>query len=157
MVKLVMTVPVLERLIGGDSEIEVELRKAVAQEFMKRHLKAVCDDEAVKAATEEAKRYVNDLAAQHFGVKDAVTNAWRQMDERLKNSIMTAVDTHVQAAIEQATQRIIDRQITYVKQQIEVAVQRSLKINIEAAVARGVQERLDAAKCLIDKEIAEGT
>lgn len=37
----VASVKVLERLLGGDTELEVDLRNSVAQEFAKRHLKAV--------------------------------------------------------------------------------------------------------------------
>ena len=31
----------VERLIGGDTEVEIEVRNSVVQEFAKKHLKAV--------------------------------------------------------------------------------------------------------------------
>lgn len=34
--KLSLNVPTLERLIGGDTELELELRQAAASEFAKR-------------------------------------------------------------------------------------------------------------------------
>lgn len=40
----------LERLIGGDSELEFEIRNNVAQDFAKKHLKAVALNEVVQLA-----------------------------------------------------------------------------------------------------------
>lgn len=44
----------LERLIGGDSDIEIQVRNNIVQEFTKRYLKDL-------VATEELKRFKNEI------------------------------------------------------------------------------------------------
>ena len=34
----------LERLIGGDNELEIEIRNSIVQEFTKKHLKSIYND-----------------------------------------------------------------------------------------------------------------
>lgn len=43
------SVEALERLIGGDTETEIEIRNSVVQEFAKRHLKAVTQEQMTVA------------------------------------------------------------------------------------------------------------
>lgn len=50
----------LERLIGGEEELELELRGSIVQEFAKRHLKGVADDVIINNATHEIRKYVQD-------------------------------------------------------------------------------------------------
>lgn len=38
------SVDALERLIGNDNDVEIELRGSIVQEFTKRHLKSLVDD-----------------------------------------------------------------------------------------------------------------
>lgn len=52
----------LERLIGGDTELEIEVRNSVVQAFAKKHLKSVADSlvetGVVRAIQEELKKEV---------------------------------------------------------------------------------------------------
>ncbi len=45
-----LTLPALERLIGGETEIEVHLRQQIVEKFAERHLKSIVNREAWKAA-----------------------------------------------------------------------------------------------------------
>ena len=47
----------LERLIGGDSDIEVELRSDVVQAFAKRHLKGVIEEKYLDEVKKEISAY----------------------------------------------------------------------------------------------------
>jgi hypothetical protein len=43
--KILLDVKALERMIAGDSLVEVEIRNGIVQEFAKRHLKAIASSE----------------------------------------------------------------------------------------------------------------
>jgi hypothetical protein len=47
----------LERLIGGDTELEIELRNTVVQEFSKKHLKCIARDKMLEYGP-KVKEYV---------------------------------------------------------------------------------------------------
>jgi hypothetical protein len=48
----------LERLIGGDSEIELSIRNNIVQEFTKKHLKSLVQDEII---TKNVAKVKSDL------------------------------------------------------------------------------------------------
>jgi hypothetical protein len=43
--KILLDVKALERMIAGDSTVEVEIRNGIVQEFAKRHLKVIANSE----------------------------------------------------------------------------------------------------------------
>ncbi len=45
----------LERLIGGDSQLEIELRNSIVQEFAEKYLKAVANSEVIDSKLEKLK------------------------------------------------------------------------------------------------------
>jgi hypothetical protein len=50
----------LERLIGGDSQIEIEVRQSVAENFAKKHLKTLANNELTEAANKNALRFLGE-------------------------------------------------------------------------------------------------
>lgn len=50
----------LERLIGNDTEVEIEIRNSVVQAFVSKHLKSVASTEMVENAKEAIKKYVRE-------------------------------------------------------------------------------------------------
>ena len=48
----------LERLIGGDTEVEIEIRNSIVQEFVKKHLKALVNHSLVVEAVGKAMNEV---------------------------------------------------------------------------------------------------
>jgi hypothetical protein len=56
--KIQLDTKALERLIGGESEIEVELRNSVVQEFAKKHLKPLVNSSTLGKVMEEFKTII---------------------------------------------------------------------------------------------------
>lgn len=46
----------LERLIGGDTELEIEVRNSIVQEFAKKYLKGIINEELMTVAVNRAKK-----------------------------------------------------------------------------------------------------
>lgn len=54
------TLAALERLIGGDNELEIEIRNSIVQEFAKKHLKAVANSDQVSKTLDQIKKHIQD-------------------------------------------------------------------------------------------------
>ncbi len=50
----------LERLIGGDTELEFEIRRNVVEDFAKKHLRSLVDTELMKATENSIKTNMRD-------------------------------------------------------------------------------------------------
>lgn len=101
--KVTLTVPALERLIGGDTELEVEIRKNIVYAFSQRHLSAVAKEvygeiEAVK--TQVRAQVLGDMGAVKM---EACWSSGRykltsEATEAIKSSVMGVIREAVTAA-----------------------------------------------------------
>jgi uncharacterized protein YajQ (UPF0234 family) len=140
----------LDRLIGGDTEVELHLRKQIVQEFAKRQLKVVAETTAYGDAVEEIKQHVNKLVKEHFGVENLVTShLWPTIDYRLKSMIESLVKEHAQKAVDVALLEIIEHQKHYWNRAIEAVVKKNMDRQIEKEIEKGIRERLEAALKII--------
>lgn len=68
------SVAALERLLGDDAELAIELRRSVAAEFARRHLETLVTD-AIRSEREQSEAKVKKLIEEElFRLKK--TNAW---------------------------------------------------------------------------------
>jgi len=86
----------LERLIGGDSQLEVELRNSVVQEFTNRHLKGVANQintsQIIKNIEESIKQYIT----AHFGTLDKDIYGRYINSVTLNGVVKEAITKHIQ-------------------------------------------------------------
>lgn len=93
--KVTLTIPTLERLIGGDTELEVEIRKSIVYEFSKRHLSAVAKE--VYGDIEKAKEQIR---TQVLGDMGAVKmEAWSSGRYKLTSDATEAIRSSVRQVI----------------------------------------------------------
>lgn len=48
----------LERLIGGDNELEIDIRQSVVESFTKKHLKAIAKTDIISAASQAVSKEI---------------------------------------------------------------------------------------------------
>ena len=144
--KIELNLPALERLLGGDTEVELALRKQIVQEFASRHLKAIAETASYQAAMDAAKAYVNEAAKQAFDIENlAIGHLWPTVGYRLKSLVENEVQKHAQKAVDEALLKIIEYQKRYWGNEIEHAVNKVLDQQIEQQIKEGIQKRLNAA------------
>jgi hypothetical protein len=147
--RLELNLPDLERLIGGDTELELSLHKQIVQEFAKRHLKEVADSTAYELALEAVKQYVNE-AEDTFGIENLVTShIWPTVGYRLKSLVDAYVKETVQKVIDETLSKTLEHQKTYWIWDIRRKIQEAMDCQIEKEVEEGIQKRLEAAETLV--------
>ncbi len=127
----------LERLIGGNSEVEIEIRSRVVQEFSKRHLKAVATSLPMQQKLAEINASIlkasEERIVQEFGTfkKDVwgkvvsvkldstlATEISTKVRELLTNEIRIAVDEAIKFwSSGEALQRMINERVEYFTKQ----------------------------------------
>jgi hypothetical protein len=120
--KVILDAKALERLIGGDSEIEVELRNGVVQEFTRRHLKAVVNDQTFQKivsdetsklrlsceAILEAEVYTTRTKPGPWGGKENVlkTELKKKLEEEASDMVRRVISKAIDAAVLRSTTEI---------------------------------------------------
>lgn len=93
----------LERLIGGDSELEFDIRQSVAEAFTKKHLKSLATAELIEKARIAISK---ELTNEFFVIKDSMPiklnyKYQQQLQEGLDSFLNKQVEALLSNAIEQ--------------------------------------------------------
>jgi 6-pyruvoyl-tetrahydropterin synthase len=96
----------LERLIGNDNELEIEIRKNIVYDFSKKHLKGVADEEFITKLTESL---TNQVREEYF---IQIKNTWsNKVDFYLNDTLKNLIRTEIANLINRQVKDMIRKQI----------------------------------------------
>ena len=115
----------LERLIGGDSEVEVEIRNSVVQKFAEKHLKPVANSAAITSTITDIKTAITSTITD---IKTAIASEIRQQCEaqiatfktdyygrateiKLRPEIKTEIDRQIKTIMDNTVQKAIQEAV----------------------------------------------
>lgn len=123
----------LERLIGNDTELEIQIRNNIVQEFAKKHLKSIANETTFQIEIATFKRKLQE-----------------EFDKKLEESIATVKRYYSSGGIEKVTlhsdvKAAIDKQVRErIDGQISEAVEGGIKHwEQDAKIEDRVQKRMD--------------
>lgn len=144
----------LDRLIGGNAEVEVQIRNSVVQEFAKQHLKAVANTVAIQQLEKTTKLIVEQTLENHFGLfeKGARTYVFNdtfakeiekvvqgQVNEQIRKTTYKIIE---EALLKQIDSKTLDDRIEYViAQYLQVEVRKIMLQHLNTIV-EGIQKQL---------------
>lgn len=133
----------LERLIGGDTEVEIAIRGNIVQEFAKKHLKAVANSATINSNLlqyrEELKRVLESAVAQNIG---EFKTEWGQVKlVRLRSEIQEQLNSAVATANRALVQETVDKKLTEID--LDKRVNAAVNTQVEERIKLGVRAALD--------------
>jgi hypothetical protein len=141
----------LERLIGGDTEIEVDIRQNVVESFIRKHLKGIANETLVKQAVESVQKYVSNLlldevkGAHWWSDKSVLSGTAKNLlSDQAKDLVNNEVRTIVLEIIGtnnivEQIRELIERQAEYIKGQLSDQV---IKERLDRLVDQKIKEKL---------------
>lgn len=107
----------LERLLGGSTDMEIELRQAIAVEFTKKHLKPLATSDAVQliatelreqvgAIRDEVRKKISTLLAEEIATIQR--DCWGRVDSV---NLKPEVKAQIQSLVRSSTYDIIREQV----------------------------------------------
>ena len=130
----------LERLIGGEAEMEVSIRNSVVQQFSETHLKSLVNSSLMK---DTANAVANEIKAEFF--ETITTNQWGNkqtlfspaVKEKLKNSLMMAARRELAVVVNEALEEVKHKE--YIKERLVYAAE----YITDTLTDRNIEERLN--------------
>lgn len=135
----------LERLIGGDNEMEVALRRSIVAEFIKNHLDALAKA-AVRDDLNRMERMVQEAVRRH--VVEESGSSWAKtvsLTPEMQQKIRNEVDKQVSIEINKFIGGEVERFRSRIVPQINAMVDR----DFERRVSDGVKLRLEQLRALL--------
>ena len=145
--------PALERLLGGDGELEVTLRKQIVDEFVERYLKEALERKVMADLQTRLQRVCDEVLKAYWTRVQTYTGTTLVLHDSLKQAIQaqaaTAIDQQIREALSSAVQERIARWGRDIEGMIRRAVDAQLtEKKINELIDRGVSERLEMAASL---------
>ena len=145
-VQLSLNLPALEHLIGGDSQVEVALRKSVVQEFSKRHLTSVAKvmtnelkDDLAKAIAEATKDIGLEPAKWPYPVRLS-----DELLDRLKTAVEYSIQTKISELVNTATAKAVADIIPAIDASVDRVLEQEILKRVRAKLAADVTKALNS-------------
>jgi hypothetical protein len=161
-IRIYLDLAALERLIGGSSEAEVEIREGIVRTFAKKHLKELANLEAFQpylkkiagAVEEELKAQIPLVTIRAPRWKGDPEERYKLDDSNLtvakfKSQLAAEAVQQIQPlcnrAVQQAREDVaaqFTKAITALKAEVDKTVEKQLSRNVEQIVKNEVERRL---------------
>ena len=139
----------LERLIGNDTALELEIRQNIAEEFAKKHIKCLAEEFSATTAgkfAKEMREQVNDEVSRSLG--EALTMSkgtyWSDPPKMiLRDDGKEAIRNEVRRVIADVRNEAIKETTENLKKEIAVYVKHDITKEVARQVQAGVAARLE--------------
>jgi hypothetical protein len=121
----------LERLIGNDTEVEIDIRNSVVQKFAEKHLKPIANADGFNNMLNSLRREINKQVQEKCEKEIATfkTNYYGVSDVKLRPEIITEIDWRVKAVIESNIQAAVEEAVK--KHMDEASIQKRINAKME--------------------------
>jgi phosphoribosylformylglycinamidine (FGAM) synthase PurS component len=141
----------LERLIGGDTETEIEIRNSVVQKFAEKHLKPIVNSapitDVIRRIKDHAYKHIQETCANEIATFKS-SYGGSAYDIKLRPEIELTIKNKVQDSIS----KIISEKVKaafdeyYTEARITKRINLLMDDNINALVNEKVKEKIDSIK-----------
>lgn len=136
----------LERLIGGDTEVELEIRNNIVQEFAKKHLKPIADSPNINSIKADLLQQAITIVTAEIGTLSG--QYWNQkvvLKKEVRDELVSTAKTTAQAAIQEAImQGVAQARADVTPESIKARIDAQVKSTVDAEIKAGVSARLRA-------------
>ena len=147
------SVAAVEALIGGDTEVEVELRKSVVAGFTRKHLKQLANSEFLSDAVHEVKLSVQEIVTNKLSetigslVKQPNQYSYRdnyafKLNDKTVEAIEREVRNQAVSIVGETINRAIAKASFFDQAYIKQAVDKKFNEAFNAAVTEAVNKKL---------------
>jgi hypothetical protein len=135
----------LERLLGGDSELEIEMRKSIAYDFTNKHLKSLANDPFVQSKMDEARRELRNVVDENVRkqigeVKRTTTYPYNQFV--FTNDTNDLIKQAIENSIGDFIRKEVAERVSKKMETIEYKISSESYRQINEKIQTGVKERL---------------
>jgi len=144
----------LERLIGGDAEVEVDIRQNIVETFTKKHLKSLANDSTLQKIGEAIKKETNSEILEEviekttYGGNRTSYKLSTKARELIREQLKYAVSTEIYDIIVEEIKRqnitdtlnaTLERQVKYITEEL---TKESLAAKLDKMVEAKLKEKL---------------
>jgi tRNA A37 N6-isopentenylltransferase MiaA len=142
----------LQKIIGDDSKVEIDIRQGIVETFARKYLKSIANTDAIKKEAElirkeilkEVEKYVKEVFKKDFSTN--LNYSWNiTLNDKAKKTIKKEVYKQVINLIEQETKEIkkdIDAQMKVIKKEWGLYIQQTIPNAIKQEFEKMIEDEI---------------
>ena len=131
----------LERLIGGDTELEIDIRQSVVQNFTMKHLGKLANEEMIKKSS---SAIINEIHRTFF---DTIKGTgWNSSDRTVfKKEVLDELKQSLDIQARQTLNKVVSEAIdeTKAQEKVNLALNRAVDYIVDTLTDANLDARLD--------------
>ncbi len=154
-VRLQLNLPALERLLGGDTQLEVELRQQVVQQFVEKHLKGIVDTEAVQQTLTILRKRIEDSIREQVGTtasdeRNYYSTRYSTVEGKINGVIQEIVKKQLEKLVSESYLHHYEEHRNYWHRQMNDAVRTAVAAVTDKLIEDEIGDRVSKA---LDKRV----
>lgn len=137
---LILTRPALDRLLGGDDQLTVEIKHAAAREILDKHIVPLMDNSALYRVKARLQEHTTKILDEELGEYEAGT--WNKAS-KFKPSVK--VQDSLNALVRSVAQNVAADAVKKVESDIATIVEREVQNVTKVLIRSLVKTEIDAA------------
>lgn len=142
----------LERLIGGDTQTEIDIRNSVVQKFAEKHLKPIVNSapitDVIRQIKDYAYKHIQETCANEIATFKASTHSYGAYDIKLRPEIEYSIKSKIRESIDELINKKVKDAIdeycndAVLTKRINVMMDHNIKV----LVNEKIKEKIESVK-----------
>lgn len=116
----------LERLIGGDTQLEMDIRQNIVEAFTKKHLKSLANSEVIKQSSKIIQDEIEKVFQNSSRYGQVISDNYKEI---LANYVRREIQSFVDSEIKKVVAEVVSNEVTeeVIKYKIESFINSHIK------------------------------
>lgn len=155
MIRVELDAKALASIIGGDSEVELHLRKQIVNEFTKRHLVELTKDAMFKDLQHQITLEIREILRRDYAViESGIIRA--SLQTARQGALSRAIEQIIPNLVEDLFSKWVSEHFESVSQRIErrteALLEAQFRTNIQRRIDEGIKQALDTARTTLNQK-----
>lgn len=135
----------LERLIGGDTAVEVEIRNNIVQDFTNKYLKGLMNSSTIQNIVgryhQDIRKSVQEEVEKNFGKPNAFYSSV-ELNPEIKAAIKKEIENNFSALVDKAVKEKFSDIEKHIQQSVNLAVDYQIGVKVRELVKQKIEAAL---------------
>lgn len=127
----------LERLIGGDTQLEMDIRQNIVEAFTKKHLKSLANSEVIKQSSKIIQDEIEKVFQNSSRYGQVISDKYKEI---LSNYIKQEIQKFVNLEIRKVVDEVVSNEVT--EEIIQYKIESFLNAHIKNVIRQEMADKL---------------
>jgi hypothetical protein len=142
--KILLDMETVKAMIGGDTEVEINVRNSIVQEFSKRHLKAIANSEKMSQSEAKLRQIIREEFGDDSYLKGVIIPS--SVTERIREMVRVEFSANIKKECDALSMKLLEqiyREALKIQEMVTFTIRKEITQATMKQIRDEVASRLD--------------